>query len=58
MIKFEEKYDPKNILFLDKTINILEEGYKVAIQSYPRTGNSMMRIYLQNILGVATGSDM
>jgi len=26
--------------------------------SYPRSGNSFLRKYLQNITGIATGSDM
>ena len=33
-------------------------GNKVSYSSYPRMGNSFLRKYLQNITGVATGSDM
>jgi len=34
------------------------EGEVVSYCSYPRCGNSFLRKYLQNITGVATGSDM
>jgi len=33
-------------------------GNMVAYATYPRCGNSFLRKYLQNITGIATGSDM
>jgi len=29
----------------------------IALASYPRSGNTMLRAYLEKIMGLATGSD-
>ena len=54
---FEDLSDAK---FLDvkaeKTVE--NTGNMVSYSSYPRMGNSFLRKYLQNITGIATGSDM
>jgi hypothetical protein len=34
------------------------EQQSVAYLTYPRSGNSLMRKYFENLTGVATGSDM
>jgi hypothetical protein len=33
-------------------------GHRVALCTYPRTGNTMLREYLEEVTGVSTGSDM
>ena len=33
-------------------------GDKIAFQSFPRSGNSMLRKFLETVTGVHTGSDM
>ena len=33
-------------------------GFKVAFQSFPRSGNTFLRRYLEQITGVYTGADM
>ena len=33
-------------------------GSKIAFQSFPRSGNSMLRKLLETVTGVHTGSDM
>ena len=40
----------------ERTVASMQE--MVAYCSYPRCGNSFLRKYLQNITGIATGSDM
>jgi hypothetical protein len=42
--------------FLDKKLDMV--GDRVALASYPRTGNSFLRKILEQITGVFTGSDM
>lgn len=32
--------------------------YKVAFATYPRTGNSLLRKFIESVSGVFTGSDM
>lgn len=34
------------------------EQMKVVYATYPRSGNSLMRKYFENVTGTATGSDM
>ena len=36
----------------------IEFGERVVFQSYPRTGNTFLRSYLEKITGVFTGTDM
>ena len=43
--------------FLDQTFNMLN-GESVAFQSYPRSGNTFLRKYLEQITGIYTGADM
>jgi len=35
-----------------------QDFYHVSYTSYPRSGNTFLRKYLENITGLATGSDM
>lgn len=35
-----------------------QEQISIAYATFPRSGNSMMRQYFENITGVATGSDL
>ena len=44
--------------FLDESCNLVEIGESVAFQSYPRSGNTFLRMYLEKISGIWTGSDM
>lgn len=39
-------------------MRLLPIGDRVALASFPRTGNSMLRKFLEQITGVFTGSDM
>ena len=48
--------DSEGYRFLDKSEDML--GNMVAFQSFPRTGNTFLRRYLENITGVFTGADM
>jgi len=50
----------KHPKFLDKNAadNVETMGCHVSINSFPRSGNSLVRKYTQNILGIVTGSDM
>lgn len=52
--------DIKDTRYLQKDAEITVEtmGQIVSYCSYPRCGNSFLRKYLQNITGIATGSDM
>lgn len=45
-----------SLKFLDSSIDM--SGQKIAFASYPRTGNSFVRSFLEKITGIATGSDM
>ena len=42
--------------FLDGKVSM--DGHRVAFPSFPRTGNSFLRKYLQQVTGISTGSDM
>lgn len=42
--------------FLDNKVNMT--GNKVALATYPRTGNSFLRKIVESISGVYTGADM
>lgn len=33
-------------------------GHHISLNAHPRSGNSFLRKYLQNVLGIHTGSDM
>jgi hypothetical protein len=33
-------------------------GFKIAYATFPRTGNTLLRKYIEEITGVATGADM
>jgi hypothetical protein len=46
----------KGLLFLDKKEDLV--GNRVALASFPRTGNSFLRKILEQITGNFTGSDM
>ena len=41
--------------FLDGTVNMLQNS--VAFCSYPRSGNTMLRTFLESITGITTGSN-
>ena len=53
-------FDPENAKFLDKNAKntVTSMGQKVSLSTYPRSGNSFIRKYLQLITGVTTGSDL
>ena len=51
-------FDQKYQVFLDKSVNLEELGEKVSYTTYPRTGNTFLRILLQKITGIQTGADM
>lgn len=40
------------------TTETAKEQLSIMYTTFPRSGNSMMRKYFENILGLATGSDM
>ena len=42
--------------FLDGKVSM--EGRRVVFASYPRTGNSFLRKFLEQVTGIYTGSDM
>ena len=46
----------KECKFLDRKLDLI--GDRVALSSFPRTGNSFLRKILEQITGVFTGSDM
>ena len=48
--------DAAKFRFLDGKVDM--SGNKVAFCSYPRSGNSFLRNYLETITGIATGSDI
>lgn len=41
--------------FLDKSVSMREHG--VAFNSYPRSGNTLLRVYLEQVTGITTGSN-
>jgi hypothetical protein len=59
----EEKYeiiDPPALKYLDVTKLTSEEQEKqehVMLASYPRSGNTLLRAYIEKIVGLATGSE-
>jgi hypothetical protein len=53
-IEFEEKLENYGPLFLDETCQV----NKINFTSYPRSGNSLTRKYLEDITGIITGSNM
>ena len=44
--------------FLDESVDLVAAGESVAFQSYPRSGNTFLRVFLEKITGIYTGSDM
>ena len=42
-------------LYLDKSVSMLEHG--VAFNSYPRSGNTLLRVYLEQITRITTGAN-
>jgi len=48
-------FDNKNFKFLDGSVPRI--GQRVWFGSYPRSGNTFMRKYLEMISGIVTGSD-
>ena len=42
--------------FLDNTVDMT--GNKVALTSYPRSGNTLVKKFLEKITGVTTGSEI
>ena len=66
--KYKIKQNPTYSMYLQKTTDIpkqlLDAKYlsknlfeKVILTSYPRSGNTLLRKYLEDITGVITGSD-
>ena len=49
----KDKYFGKQTRFLNR-----EPIHNITYASYPRSGNSFLRKYFENITGLATGSDM
>ena len=45
------------LCFLDTSIPVSVEQDTVILSSYPRSGNTLLRAYLEKILGLVTGSD-
>jgi hypothetical protein len=45
------------VLFLDKSVNLIETGDKCALASFGRSGSTFLRMQLEKILGIHTGSD-
>ena len=56
-ITLHEMTENDKCRFLDRTFNMLQ-GESVAFQSFPRSGNTFLRKYLEQITGIFTGSDM
>ena len=55
----ELEQDGKNIArLLDASVKLGDTGDMVCFQSYPRSGNTFLRGYLESVTGVFTGSDM
>ena len=44
--------------FLDASHNLLNEGSHVAFTSFPRSGNSFLRKFVEQVSGITTGSAM
>ena len=44
--------------FLDASHRLLEEGNHVAFTSFPRSGNSFLRKFVEQVSGITTGSTM
>lgn len=66
--KYKIKQSPNYALYLQKTDKIpkyIEDAKylsknlfeKVVLTSYPRSGNTLLRKYLEDITGIVTGSD-
>ena len=51
-------YENDKCAFLDASCDLLSTGDSVAFQSFVRSGNTFLRIYLEQITGIWTGSDM
>ena len=45
-----------NPKFLDKSVDL--SGQNICFASYPRTGNTMLRTFLEQCTGIHTGADM
>jgi len=56
-----DRYESQKELFFGPqaryTTGPSRENVKVAYATYPRSGNSLMRKYFENVTGLATGSD-
>lgn len=47
---------PDTTRFLDKSVDLT--GEKIALCTFQRSGNTLVRKYMELVTGVATGSDM
>jgi hypothetical protein len=58
--KDESLYESQKHLFYGSQSRFLKpsEHNNISYTSYPRSGNSYLRKYFENLTGVATGSDM
>jgi len=52
----ELDWTQKEMRFLDASETL--EGDRIAFLSFPRTGNTMTRKYIESVTGIFTGSDM
>jgi hypothetical protein len=52
----ELSWTEKSLRFLDATVDMA--GHRICFASFPRTGNTMTRKYIEAVTGVYTGSDM
>ena len=50
--------DREEFRHLDGQVNLYKTGDRVSFQSYPRSGNTFLRRFLEQITGVYTGTDM
>ena len=52
----ELNWTKKGLRFFDATEDLV--GNRIAFLSFPRTGNTMTRKYVESVTGIYTGSDM
>jgi len=55
-LKELEWIDERTFRFLDSKVKM--DGQKVCFASYPRSGNSFLRRFIESITGIVTGSDI
>jgi hypothetical protein len=53
--EYKDYFENKNFKFLDGSVP--KVGQRVWFGSYPRSGNSFLRKYLEMVTGVTTGAD-